>query len=82
MVIRLRIHHWVLWWICLGFIFGAVALINVLIRDVPPRGDKVIAAISALTWLVGGVFCYAVEGVQIEEWHPAPHSRLPSERRL
>ncbi|MDE3196501.1 MAG: hypothetical protein KGN84_09165, partial [Acidobacteriota bacterium] len=58
---------WVIWWFWLGVVFGAVALVNILVRDLPRTEDKVILAVSALFWLVGGVFCYAAEGITIEQ---------------
>lgn len=66
MSIHLRVHRWVVWWFWLGVVFGAVALINVLVRDLPRPEDKVVLLVSALFWLIGGVFCFALEGVKME----------------
>lgn len=66
MDIRLRVHHWVVWWFWLAVIFSGVSLLNVLVRNLTRPQDKVVAIVSALFWVIGGIFCYAVEGVQVE----------------
>lgn len=66
MSVHIRVHHWVIWWFWLGVVFGAVALVNVLVRDLPRTEDKVVLLVSALFWLIGGVFCFALEGVKME----------------
>jgi hypothetical protein len=71
MHIRLRIQHWVLWWFGIGVVLGAVALVNVLARDLSHAQDKIVVAIGMLHWLIGGVFCYGLDAVQIEDQHPA-----------
>ena len=69
MHIHVRIHRWVLWWFVVGVLLGAVALINILFRDLSRMEDRVILSIGALNWLTGGVLCYGLEGVQIENPH-------------
>lgn len=66
MTVHLRVRHWVIVWFWLAVVFGVVALVNILVRDLPRVEDKVVLAVSALFWLIGGVFCYAVDGVQLE----------------
>ena len=66
MAVHLRVRHWVVVWFWLAVIFGAVALVNVVVRDLPRTEDKVVAVVSAFFWLIGGVFCYAVDGITIE----------------
>ena len=63
----LRIHHWVLWWFYLGVVGGAIALINILTRDLTRTQERVILVIGLLFWLLGGLVCHAYEGVQIEK---------------
>ena len=66
MSVHIRVHHWVIWWFWLGVVFGAVALVNILVRDLPRTEDRVVLLVSALFWVIGGVFCFALEGVKLE----------------
>jgi hypothetical protein len=74
MHIHVRVHHWVLWWFYLGVICGGVAIINILGRNLTPTQTKVILVLGAFHWLLGGLVCYAVEGVRI-----APPPQLPKD---
>jgi hypothetical protein len=67
MHIHLRIHHWVFWWFYLGVVCGAVALINILGRDLSRTQDRMILLIGAAHWVLGGLVCYACDGVRIEK---------------
>jgi len=66
MHVYVRIHHWVLWWFYLGVVGGAIALINILTRDLTRAQERVILVIGLLFWLLGGLVCHAYDGVQIE----------------
>src|SRR5215467_8209764 len=59
------VHHWVLWWFYVGIACGVVALVNVLFRDLTRTQETVILAIGVLFWLLGGLVCYAYEGIQL-----------------
>ena len=81
MHLHVRIHHWVLWWFYLGVACGAVAIVNILFRDLTRTQEQVILAVGVLFWLLGGIACYGYEGVKIEQRHDTPgkdESRQPS----
>jgi H+/Cl- antiporter ClcA len=63
--IHIRIHRWVLWWLYLGVVFGAVALVNIFFRDLTRTQDKVILVVGIVHWVLGGIVCWAFEGVRI-----------------
>jgi hypothetical protein len=67
MHIHVRIHRWVLWWFIVGVVLGAVALLNILDRDLSRAQESVILTIGALNWLVGGVICYGCGAIRIEQ---------------
>jgi hypothetical protein len=69
--IHIRIHRWVVWWLCLGVVFGAIALVNILFRDLTRTQDKIILIVGIVHWVLGGIVCWAFEGVKIT---PAPPS--------
>jgi len=75
MHMRVRVHHWVIWWVCLGVVCGVVALVNIFMRDLPRSQERVVLLIGALNWLVGGVFCYGFGGIKVEEL-PGPHHHM------
>jgi hypothetical protein len=68
--IHIRIHRWVIWWLCLGVVFGAIALVNILFRELTRAQDKVILLIGIVHWVLGGVVCWAFEGVKITSVPP------------
>src|SRR5215469_15671748 len=59
------VHHWVLWWFYVGIACGVVALVNVLFRDLTRTQETVILVLGVLFWLLGGLVCYAYEGIQL-----------------
>jgi hypothetical protein len=65
MHIHLRVHRWVLWWFYVGVACGAVALVNIFVRDLTRTQERVILAMGVWFWLLGGIVCYACEGIQI-----------------
>jgi hypothetical protein len=75
MHIHVRVHRWVLWWFYVGIVLGAIALINILVRDDLSRTqERFILIIGALHWLLGGIVCYGYGGVRIEQPHHAATS--------
>jgi hypothetical protein len=95
--IHIRIHKWVIWWLCLGAVCGAIALVNILFRDLTRTQDKVILVVGIVNWVLGGIVCWAFEGVKIssappeqkpparheeaKEWHSASDFILPGGRK-
>jgi len=74
--VNLRIHRWVLWWFYVGVACGAVALANIVLRDLTRTQETVILAVGVLHWLLGGLVCYAFAGIQVEE--PPPPKNQPA----
>lgn len=64
--LHVRIHRWVRWWFYVGAVCGLVALANILGRELSPAQIRIILAIGIAHWLLGGVICYASDGIQIE----------------
>jgi len=67
MHIHVRVHRWVRWWFYVGVVCGVVALANIGDRDLSRTQDKIIILIGAVHWLLGGLVCYAYEGIRIEK---------------
>ena len=67
MHIHVRIRRWVVWWFYVGVICGVVALVNILGRNDLSRAEvRLILAAGVFFWLLGGLVCYATEGIRIE----------------
>jgi hypothetical protein len=49
-----------------GIVLGAIAVINILFRDLSRTQERIILIIGALNWLLGGLICYGYGGVRIE----------------
>jgi hypothetical protein len=61
MRLHLRVQHWILWWLSVGLILGAMAGINVVKRHLGRPQEEFTAAFCLLLWLLSGVVCYAVD---------------------
>ena len=66
MHIHLRVRHWVVWWFCIGLICGAVALVNILSRNLTRSQEDVVLVMGVIHWVLGGIVCYSFQGVRIE----------------
>jgi hypothetical protein len=75
--IHIRIHRWVIWWLCMGVVCGAVALLNILLRDLTHTQEKAILAVGIVNWVLGGIVCWASEGVKIQVT-PPPERHEPA----
>lgn len=69
MHVHIRVHHGVLVWFYVGVVCGAIALANILGRNLSPAAVKWILVIGALHWLIGGILCYEWDAVRIETPH-------------
>lgn len=79
MYLHVRIHRWVLWWSWIGVGLGAIALINILFRDLTRRQEQFILAVGAMNWVLGGVVCYCLGGIRIENASGRPKAdNLPA----
>ncbi len=76
MHLHLRIHHWVLWWFWLGVICGGVAIINILFRNLSREQEIFLLVVGVANWVLGGVICYAIDGIQIVSHPDTPHETL------
>jgi hypothetical protein len=83
MHLHVRIHHWVLWWFYLGVACGAVAIVNILLRDLTRSQEQVILVVGVLFWVLGGIACYGYEGVRIEQRHESTlqYQRLQTQQQ-
>jgi hypothetical protein len=78
MHIHIRVHRWVLWWFYVGVVCGAVAVINILSRNLSRGQEEFILVIGVLFWVLGGLLCYACEGIRIEKSSPQTKSNEPA----
>jgi hypothetical protein len=73
--LNVRIHHWVLWWVVFGIICGIVALINILEHNFSRVQERILIAVGIYNWILGGLICFACEGIRIEQVPPLPGQR-------
>jgi hypothetical protein len=62
----IRFHRWVVWWFGLGVIGGVLALGNIFLLDLNRLDERVILLFGIAHWLLGGLVCWAFEGVRLE----------------
>jgi hypothetical protein len=74
MHLHLRVHHWVVWWFCIGLVCGIVALVNILSRNLTRSQEDVVLALGVINWVLGGIVCYSFDGIRIE--NPSPAKKL------
>lgn len=97
-LMAVRVHPWVLWWFYVGVACGVVAVANILFRDLTRTQERWILALGVVHWALGGLVCWATEGIQIErrmshehaaeneliraEWHDTAEVLDPMERQM
>jgi hypothetical protein len=69
MDVHLRIRRWVICWFWLGVACGAVAILNIVSRNLTKSQELIILFIGVMNWVLGGAICWAF-GVQIAQ--PSP----------
>jgi hypothetical protein len=62
----IRFHRWVVWWFGLGVFGGILALGNIFLLDLTRQDERVILLFGLAHWLLGGLVCWALEGVKLE----------------
>jgi hypothetical protein len=82
MHIHLRVHRWVVWWVYVGLACGAIAVVNILGHNLTGTQDRILILIGTAHWLLGGIVCWAFDGVQIDTRRPPvtpgePHDTTP-----
>ncbi len=77
--VTVHVRRWVRWWIYVGVVCGAIALANIFWRHLTHRQEEVILFLGVLHWILGGLVCWAWDGIQFEkaagpqEGHEAAH---------
>jgi hypothetical protein len=71
----IRIHHWVLWWLFLGVACGVAAVVNIVLGNLSHLQEAIILMFGVLFWCLGGLVCWAFDGIRVEK-------KAPSARRL
>jgi hypothetical protein len=72
MHIHLRVHRWVIWWIYVGVVCGAIAVVNILGHQLTGAQDRMLLIFGAAHWLLGGIVCWAFQGIKVDPLRPAP----------
>jgi uncharacterized protein with PQ loop repeat len=62
-----RVHHWALWWFYVGVACAVVAVVNILFRKLTPTQETITLILAVLYWCLGGLVCWALEGIQVEK---------------
>lgn len=75
--IHIHVRRWVLWWFYVGIVCGAVAVVNILFRDLTRMQDKIILVVGIVHWVLGGIVCWASDGIKMV---PSPPERRPIAR--
>ena len=78
MPLHLRVHHWVVWWFCIGLVCGTVALVNILSRNLTRSQEDLVLILGVIHWVLGGLVCYSFDGIKIESPKSAPKPGPPS----
>ena len=93
---RIQVHRWVIWWIALGVLCGAVAVVNILMHNLSKPQEDAVVAVGVIHWVLGGLVCWAMGSVKVEaprlerreeqpdserEWHSASEFLLPGGRK-
>ena len=69
---HLRIRRWVMWWFAFGVICGVIALGIILGHQLTSGQEQLLVAIGAAHWILGGIVCWALDGVNVESKRPQP----------
>jgi hypothetical protein len=68
--IHIHIRRWVVWWFFLGVVCGGIAIANILTRNLTREDEAVILLMGVLFWALGGLVCYACDGIRIASAPP------------
>ena len=66
----LHVRRWVRWWFYVGVACGAVALANIFFRNLTRAQEDAILFVGVMHWLLGGLVCWALDGIKVEKAHP------------
>lgn len=73
----LHVRRWVRWWFYVGVVCGAVALANIFFRSLTRAQDDAILFVGVMHWLLGGLVCWALDGIKVEKAHPRLAEKEP-----
>jgi hypothetical protein len=71
MFVRLRFHRWVIWWLYVGILGGLIAGTNLLANHLTAAQDRILILLGAAHWILGGIVCWAFDGVRVESGEPS-----------
>jgi hypothetical protein len=71
---HVRVRRWVVWWFYAGVVCGIAALANIFGRDLTPTAVRILLLVGISHWLLGGLVCWAADGIQIQ---PPPQQTKP-----
>ena len=77
--LTVHVRRWVRWWFYVGVVCGAVALANIFFRHLTRTQEIVILFLGVVFWVLGGLVCWAWEGIQIEKAVQAQASEKKAE---
>lgn len=81
----IRLHRWVVWWFFLGVLGGAIAIPNIIFRNLTHLQETVLLCFGVVHWLLGGFVCWAWEGVKLarnrQSHDAAGHTQLGKSAR-
>jgi hypothetical protein len=73
----IRIHHWVLWWLYLGVACGVAAVVNIVFGNPSRLQEAIILILGVLFWCLGGLVCWAFDGIRVEKEAPPARKLEP-----
>jgi len=55
-----------------GIVCGVVAVTNILERNLSRAQERILLAMGVMNWILGGLVCYACDGIRLGEEQPHP----------
>ena len=75
MHVQIRVRRWVIWWLYVGVALGVIAIGNILARDLTHRQIRIALFVGVVHWVLGGLICYVLDAVRIEQKAPPPRAK-------